>query len=411
MLHLNRTARVALIAWALACFALLAQAQGPRPSRIVFLVLDDVGADTLAQVSTPNIDALAANGAVFNRAYAHPLCKASRDSLLRGMRGGITRGESCAGVDDDSLPTTTDTFVRTLRDEAGYLTGLVGKWHVGRVASEGMPWWHAPHALGFDHWWAGSATSSIGGCNPTGNAHDDGVFYSSSTHETQRQLDALRDLIDQADALGRPLFAWVGLTDAHSPWRQPPNHMMPAGYSQPLPPTNRTLYESEVLALDWLVGKVVALLPPDAWLFVFSENGTPVAVTEPPTTRAKLTTYERGVHVPLIISGGGLLPQVIDEPVQLYDLPATLLAGMQLTGPGRGEGRNLFGTPQACAPFAFVRRDGNGHRAVIEQRHKLHDLAGVLEFYDLLTDPEETTPLPHTGADFVRLLTILQAMP
>ncbi len=198
--------RTALAGLAVLGSALSAQSTPQMPSRIVLLVLDDVGADTLAQVNTPNIDALAAGGLRFSRAYSHPWCKPSRDSLLRGAAGGEVRSDVCLPVDDTALDSNIPTFVGALR-EAGYLTGLVGKWHVGRSATDGMPWWYAPHAAGFDHWWAGTGSSSLGGCNPNGDIHDDGAFYDYPDHETVVQRDALFALMDEADAQGKPLFA------------------------------------------------------------------------------------------------------------------------------------------------------------------------------------------------------------
>jgi arylsulfatase A-like enzyme len=383
------------------------------PSRIVFLILDDVGADTIAQVPTPNMDALAAGGIQFTRAYSHPWCKPTRDSLLRGTFAGELRGDSCAGVQPSSLDGDTPTFVRTLQ-RAGYLTGLVGKWHLGRANAEGLPWYFAPHALGFDHWLAGANTSTLGGCNPIGNTHDDGVFTQSAFYETERQVAATLALMDQADANGQPLFAWVAFTDAHSPWRLPPAHMLPPGFSIPPSARERSFFEAEVMALDFAIGQIVAALPPDAWVVLFSENGTPGLVTLPRTTRAKKSVFERGVHVPLVISGPGLPASIRTDPVQLYDLPATLLRELDLGTSGAGDGRSLFG-PRPRHPFAFVRNPSKAQasRAVIEERYKLIDdgNTGALSFFDLWADPKEVAPLPLAGSAYARLFGLLGALP
>ena len=402
-------------------------AQGGLPSRIVFLIMDDVGADTLAQVDTPNIDALALAGLQFRRAYSHPWCKPSRDSLFRGTFAGVARGDSCQPADDRALDADQGTYVDALR-AAGYLTGVVGKWHLGRSRfvdgvgagrtvrknSKDIPWWFAPHAVGFDHWWGGVSTSVVGPCAPSGNTHDDGVFYTAGSHPTIVQRNALFSLMDEADSLGKPLFAWVGFTDAHAPWSLPPARILPAGYVPPPFPSPTDLYQAEVMALDFVIGQIMRRMPPDAWLVVMSENGTPMQVTSnPATTRAKATVWERGVHVPLIFHGGGLSPGTCDDPVQLYDLPATILDSLGLIGP-RGMGRNLLASAPSN-PFAYVRNPTPGvnqSRAIIENRYKLIDhVARGLEFYDLQADPLELSPLPLVGADYLRLQSRLDQLP
>lgn len=381
-----------------------------QPSNIIFFILDDVGFDSLGQVATPNIDLLASGGVTYSRAYSHPWCKPSRDSLLLGTYGGRQRGESCNPSGSSALRPTKPTFVQTLQ-ENGFLTGIVGKWHLGRSTSVGLPWWFAPHTLGFDHWWAGTATSAIGVCNPTGNTHDDGTFYASTQHRTIQQRDATLALISEAAINSKPLFAWVGFTAAHSPWvTPPPASILPVGYKLPFFPTEREIYEAEIVALDFVIGQIVAALPPDVWIVVMSENGTPVEVIEPASPNAKLTIFEGGIHVPLILSGPGLPPGALcDDPVQLYDLPNTLLSSLNFSGP-MGDGRNIL-TAVPPDHFIYARHPGGDLRTVVESRYKLQENVGVLSLFDLLLDPRETTPLPLIGPDFDRLFATLQTLP
>jgi len=66
-----------------------------NPPDIVVFVLDDVGSADLEAVSTPNIDALAAAGASFRRAYAHAWCAPTRSSLIFGWWDGRYHGSVC----------------------------------------------------------------------------------------------------------------------------------------------------------------------------------------------------------------------------------------------------------------------------------------------------------------------------
>ncbi|HXK54838.1 MAG TPA: sulfatase-like hydrolase/transferase, partial [Hyphomicrobiales bacterium] len=103
---------------------------GNRPSFILF-VTDQQRADFLGcyghpLLQTPNIDALAARGAVFDRFYvASPVCMPNRASLMTG------RLPSAHGVRANGIPLAAHnvTFVELLRD-AGYRTALIGKSHL-----------------------------------------------------------------------------------------------------------------------------------------------------------------------------------------------------------------------------------------------------------------------------------------
>jgi arylsulfatase A-like enzyme len=100
-----------------------------RPSFVVFMTdqqrADHAGFGGNTILQTPNLDALAARGMVFDRTYvATPICMPNRSSILTG------RMPSAHGTRYNGIPLDWDinTFVRRLR-AAGYRTGLVGKAH------------------------------------------------------------------------------------------------------------------------------------------------------------------------------------------------------------------------------------------------------------------------------------------
>src|ERR1035438_1201116 len=127
-------------------------AQGPP--NIVFIMADDLGyADVSCygrpDLSTPNIDGLAAKGVRFLQAYANSaVCSATRPALIRGryqyrLPVGL---EEPLGARDVGLPPDQATLP-SLFKKAGYGTTLLGKWHLGLLPRFG------PLQSGYDHFY------------------------------------------------------------------------------------------------------------------------------------------------------------------------------------------------------------------------------------------------------------------
>jgi len=130
-----------------------AQTTDTRPNVIVILV-DDMGWSDIGsyggEIPTPNLDALAARGVRFTQFYATPRCSPTRASLLTGLyphQAGMGHLDNV--IREGSLGTTgrlndrSVTIAEVLRD-AGYLTAMSGKWHLGQ--QNGTPPWQR----GFD---------------------------------------------------------------------------------------------------------------------------------------------------------------------------------------------------------------------------------------------------------------------
>ena len=133
------------------------KAAGPssKPPNIVFLLADDLGfADVSCygrpDLSTPNIDHIAATGVRFLQAYANSaVCTATRTALITGryqyrLRMGLE--EPLAGNPDVGLPPEQPTLPSILK-KAGYSSTLIGKWHLGVLPNFG------PLQSGYDHFY------------------------------------------------------------------------------------------------------------------------------------------------------------------------------------------------------------------------------------------------------------------
>lgn len=139
-------------------FTLQAFAQGEKPNIVLIYVDDlgfgDIGINGAVGVKTPNIDHLAANGINFMDAHATAAtCTPSRYSLITGEYAFRNK----AAIINGDAPLIIDTEKRTLPDmlkDAGYTTGVVGKWHLG-LGSGDTNWNEVvkpgPKEVGFDY--------------------------------------------------------------------------------------------------------------------------------------------------------------------------------------------------------------------------------------------------------------------
>ncbi len=102
------------------------------------------------------------------------------------------------------------------------------------------------------------------------------------------------------------------------------------------------------MALDNVLGALLALVPDDAWVVVIGDNGTPRGALAPgmEISKVKGSVFEGGVRVPLYIKGPGVVPgSVFDTPVHAADLYPTFmhLAGQPMPGRALIDGR-VIGT-------------------------------------------------------------------
>lgn len=131
-----------------------------RPN-IVIVYADDLGYGDVScygatKIETPNIDKLAESGLRFTNAHASSAtCTPSRYSLLTGEYAWRKKGTQIApGNASLIIPTNTITLPSMLQ-KAGYVTGAIGKWHLGLGGSEG-PYWNGdikpgPQEIGFNY--------------------------------------------------------------------------------------------------------------------------------------------------------------------------------------------------------------------------------------------------------------------
>ncbi|MCS6866486.1 MAG: arylsulfatase [Gemmataceae bacterium] len=353
--------RWAFLGALLALFLLAPAGRAQDKPNIVFFLADDLGREDCGfmggrDIRTPHIDKLAAAGAILDAFYVQPLCTPTRAALMtgrypmrHGLQVGVVRPWARYG-----LPLEERTLAQALQ-EAGYVTAIIGKWHLGHHAPE-----YLPTRRGFDYQY-GHYNGAIdyfthrrdGGLDWHKNdraCHDEGY----STHLIAQE--AVKFVHDHAGK--KPFFLYVPFNAVHTPLQVPEKYLKPYAH---LPEQRRTL-AGMLAAMDEAIGQIVEAVEKAGvrkkTLFIFSsDNGgfQPGVVTNNGRYRAgKGTLYEGGVRVCAFATWDGHIPagRTITEPLHMVDWYPTLV---KLAGASREQklpldGRDIWPTLTAGKP-------------------------------------------------------------
>ncbi len=369
---------------------------GATKPNIKFIITDDQHFNTMkcwgGDCLTPNIDRLASEGVKFNRAYtASSVSSPSRYSILSGRYSGRCEGEQF--VEKFPLGTThrIDNTSLTLEDDmpnlpkllhqAGYYTGMVGKWHVGEhfngnlkqqkeaMQSAGLKLYEqdadpadptVKQALLHNHEWYAEQIKA------QGFDYADNIYWANLKEVHCNSLNyhnidwSVKGAIDFMDEAGdNPFFLYFSTTLHHGP---EPKRSLPEefekvtskGYADEkmgVLPERATLYErlraagvSESKAyILWLDDAVGALLDEvekrgqadNTIIFYISDHG----ITQ------KSSMYEGGINAPFMVWGGDLVAKGSESSrlVHSCDMAATALsiAGIEAPAAAKVDGYDL----------------------------------------------------------------------
>lgn len=319
-----------------------------RPPNVVLILADDLGyADTSSYgsktIPTPHIDALAAGGVRFTDAYVTAAsCSPSRAGLMSGRYqqrfgfefntagGAITYRES-RGL-DPAVVTLADVF-----QQAGYATGMFGKWHLGS-----REYFH-PQLRGFDEFFG-----FLSGAHSFFPPDRKEPFFST----VMRGKTPLKEPAYLTDAFAREavkfidahkeqaFFVYVPFNAVHTPIEASDKYLNRFPGEANL---RQRAYNAMTSALDDAVGSIVKALKANGidrnTLIIFlNDNGGPIYTKVQSNGRlrlGKLFLFEGGIRVPMIVSWPGVLEPgiVYRKPVCSLDLFPTACAAARIRVP------------------------------------------------------------------------------
>jgi arylsulfatase A-like enzyme len=316
-----------------------------KPNVLVILA-DDLGWGELGcqgfthEVPTPHIDSIAASGVRFTSGYVSgPYCSPTRAGLMTGryqQRFGheFNPGPAESAVANFGLPLSEKTFADHLR-AAGYVTGWIGKSHLGYE-----PPFH-PMKRGFDQYFG-----FLGGAHDYFNPQEDAHNPILRGHEKVSELEYTTDAFGREAASfietnsSKPWFCYLAFNAVHAPMQATEKYLK--RFSSVTDP-RRKAYCAMESAMDDAVGLVLDRIrslgqEENTLIFFFSDNGGPTPSTTSgngPLRGFKSQTWEGGIRVPYLLQWKGHVPggKVDDRPVIQLDVLPTALAAAGATIP------------------------------------------------------------------------------
>lgn len=336
-----------------------------RPN-ILLIMADDIGIEGLGcyggtSYRTPNLDRIAAEGLRFTTAYAQPLCTPTRVQIMTGRYNH--RNWKYFGILDPS----TKTFGHRLQ-EAGYRTGIFGKWQLQSYDPPDLPnaagrrgtGMH-PKNAGFDEYALFHAlhTEDKGSryANPTmleGIAGSDGELKTyNGKYGEDVWVDKVVDFFDRNRE--EPTFVYYPMALPHRPFEPTPDseNWDPAI----IPDEDVHFIKDMVEYMDTTVGRLMAKLSEkklrdNTLVLFYADNGFHNAVRSDLIDRrtipgGKAKTVQTAIHVPLIAHWPGhISPGTCDDIVDASDFVPTLLALVDRPAPPKAETDGISFAPQ-----------------------------------------------------------------
>ena len=405
---------MSVVVWATCTVGLAEPATQPN---VVVILSDDQGWGDLSvhgntNLSTPHIDSLARDGALFDRFFVCPVCSPTRAEFLTGRyhpRGGVYSTSTGGERLDLDEKTVAESF-----QAAGYATGAFGKWH------NGTQYPYHPCARGFDQFygfcsghWADYFSSQL---EQNGRlVQGKGYLTDDLTNHAVEFMEANRQ---------RPFFCYIPFNTPHSPM-QVPDRFYERFDNVDVEMRNRDPEKEDMLMtraalamcenIDWNVGRVLKKLDDlqisdNTIVIYFADNGPNSWRWNGEMKGRKGSTDEGGVRSPCLVRWPGHVPagRKIPQIAGAIDLLPTLadLAEIPIVSTKPLDGKSLkpllLGTANDW-PDRMIFSHWNQRVSVRTQRFRL-DQQGKL--FDLAADPGQRRNVSQQHPELVQTLSL-----
>ncbi|WP_235298877.1 arylsulfatase [Portibacter marinus] len=384
---------------------------GQQKPNIIIILTDDQGWGDLSftgneNISTPNIDQLAAEGVFFENFFVSPVCSPTRAEILTGRfytRGGVySVHEGGERLDAD------ETTIANVLKDAGYVTAAFGKWHNGT-----QPPYH-PICRGFDEFY-GFTSGHWGSYFSPMLDHNNQIVKGSGYLPDDLTTHALNFIEDHQS---QPFFVFLPYNTPHSPMQVPEPYWQKQ-LKQPLTIFHKdqekedTMFTKAALAMveniDDNVGRISQKisdldLENNTIIIFLSDNGPNSWRWNNRMKGRKGSTDEGGVKSPFIIKWKGKLEagkrhKAIASSLDI--LPTlTAIAGIEWNAVKPLDGINMFDSTDHKVIYSYW----NDRLSLRTQRFRL-DHEDLL--FDMNNDPEQQKDVsklfPEMHQDLLRL--------
>lgn len=390
---------------------------GIKQPNVVVILTDDQGWGDLSlhgnpNLSTPNIDAMARDGAEIDRFYVCAVCSPTRAEFLTGRyhnRMGVY-STSAGGERFNSDELTIAEIFR----EGGYATGCYGKWH------SGMQYPYHPNARGFDDYY-GFCSGHWGNYFSPMLEHNgrlvkgDGFIIDDLTNRTIEFIDSHRD---------QPFFVYLALNTPHSPMQVPDQYWKKFAAKEIVPDPEAANARNEKLEhtraalamcenIDANVGRLIQHLDKigigeDTIVIYFSDNGPNGARFNAGMRGRKGSTNEGGLRSPCLVRYPRCINPgtKVDRIAGAIDLLPTLtdFAGITFDAKKPIDGKSikpLLTGQKENWESRLMFSAWNKKATVRDDRYRLQLNGGL---YDIINDPREKTDLAEVKPQVLKRL-------